>query len=176
MMLRSEPRYVLNVSRSVMSERAQHCHHHCVCPGCLQYEQLCHKQGVKLFPSWWVLLCPAVSSLVFHRFLSTYCRCKGLLLHLTTLRHTHTHKLYDSSRRGIGPSKKLQLAPIGILTRNASKQATAHPGLRTRGHRVRLCPSLTTSKCVASASWSIPFSLWCSNQQNSQYCSTQFHI
>ena len=34
-----------------------------------------------------------LSSFLFYYFLLTHCRFRGLLLHLITLNHTHTHKL-----------------------------------------------------------------------------------
>jgi hypothetical protein len=90
MMMRFKPRHFLNARQS--SERGQHSHHHCVCPGCLQYEQLCHKQGVNLSPSWWVLVCPDLSFLVLDHLLPTLVGAEGYCCtwsHPVT--HTYTH-------------------------------------------------------------------------------------
>ena len=90
-------------------------------------------------------------------FLSTHCRCRGLLLHLTTLTdtHTHTHSLslsntYTLGRTSLGEglARRSDLylkahnihneqnihAPDGIRSRNPSKRAAADPRLRQREH------------------------------------------
>jgi len=80
--------------------------------------------------------------------LPTPFRYKERLLRLITpnCTHTHTHTMYDSSRRGFGPSQRPRLDttqhsqqtgtndPGGIQTRNSSYRAAAEIRLRYRGH------------------------------------------
>ena len=86
-------------------------------------------------------------------FLSTHCRCRGLLLRLTILTkahthtHTHTHTLGRTSLdEGLARGTDLYLkahnilneqnihASGGIRSRNPSKRVGADPRLRQREH------------------------------------------
>ena len=59
----------------------------------------------QLVNQWFISLLFISSLFISHsdRFLPTHCRCRGLLLHLTTLNYTHTQQY--SSGRAIGPSQ-----------------------------------------------------------------------
>ena len=55
--------------------------------------------------------------------LPTHCVCRDALLHLFTLIDTHTHNLYDSSGREIGPSHR----PLYYNTQYSQEKASTPP-------------------------------------------------
>jgi hypothetical protein len=100
-----------------------------------------------------VYLRPKHVSLNFLSFLlsltsSIYCSCGGLLVHLITLKETHTHK-HTLGRTPLeeGSARRSDLyltthtvttdghpCPNGIRSRNPSKRAAGYPRFRPRGH------------------------------------------